>query len=252
MNEQEYLESLLQDNKDIMRLVSPFQVLPLKTKIIQYAYTSFNIRFGNIAEAIVKDILISYGAIYYERRLKDKDIDQYFSYRNKDYFIEQKIRDDHDSSKKVGQVENYLEKKTISSCEKSACWFIDPSFKKNNRFYKTKIGMELYYGAEINSFLISIFGEQARDFFQTFYNKLIKEKQSFSNISFSFSTSIELSHISMAKLCELFLYGDKDEIIECFFAGVNPKEKILSYCGEQRQNQKIKLLMEMIACGKLD
>lgn len=35
MNEQEFLEKLLQSNSDVMRLVSPFQALPLKTKIIK-------------------------------------------------------------------------------------------------------------------------------------------------------------------------------------------------------------------------
>ena len=253
MNEKQFLEELLQDNKDIMRLASPFQALPLKEKIIQYAYTSINIKFGNLAEKVVKDILVSYGAIYYNRRLKDKDIDQFFSYQNKTYFIEQKIRDDHDSSKKVGQVENYNEKKQmIKDLTNSACWFIDPSFKKNNNYYHKALGKELYYGKEINNFLITIFGKQAENFFQTFYNSLNEEKEKISKINFTFSSCIELQNISLSKLYELFLYGNKKEIIECFFAGKNPKEYILSYCLKQRKSPKVKLLMEMIANGELD
>lgn len=41
------------------------------------------------------------------------NIDQCFKRGNKVYFIEQKIRDDHDSTKKRGQIQNFEKKLDI-------------------------------------------------------------------------------------------------------------------------------------------
>lgn len=245
MTEQEYLESLLSANSHgIMRIISPFQTLPLQCKIQQTYLTGYNIVFGKIAENIVKEILISYGASFLTRKRGNKDIDQHFSYRNQEYIIEQKIRDDHDSSKKVGQIQNYNEKKKLCPEAICACWFIDPSFTKNRKYYRQKIGKELYYGNEINNFLIPIFGEQAQNFFATFYT-LLQEYKGKNLITFSFSTPIRLSRIKFSNLSQLFQYGEKQEILKCFFAGMNEQE-IQEYYQEVEDQDKIKQLLELI------
>lgn len=247
-DEQSYLEKLLDGNSDVLRLVSPFQALPLETKIWQHSLTSSGIIFGNIAEQIVKEILISYGAIYFDRHQGGKDIDQYFSYLGQSYMIEQKMRDDHDSTKKVGQLANYLDKKELlPDLEKSACWFIDPNFTKNRSYYSIEIKEELYYGKEINNFLVSIFGSQAETFFDTFFFKLMEaKKQYFSTTFFTFTHPVNLNNVSMSKLYDLFLYGDKEEIFKCFFAGKNAYSEILEHCSKQRKTAKVKAFMEMI------
>lgn len=73
------------------------------------------------------------------------ELDQIFSNENTIYFIEQKVRDDHDSSKKRGQINNF-EKKISAILQKfkgkkviGFFYFIDISFTKNKRFYTAEI-----------------------------------------------------------------------------------------------------------------
>jgi hypothetical protein len=58
------------------------------------------------------------------------------------YLIEQKVRDDHDSTKKRGQFNNFEVKYYEVSRQYSSnkiipiMWFIDPSLVKNRRYYE--------------------------------------------------------------------------------------------------------------------
>lgn len=86
---------------DLDRLITPFQIIPFEEKILQNYLTSINIRFGNALEAVVKQYLIERGAQYIDRHfISGKDCDQLFTYNGKTVLIEQKVRDDHDSTKK--------------------------------------------------------------------------------------------------------------------------------------------------------
>jgi hypothetical protein len=91
--------------------------------------------------------------------------DQYFSNREHTQFflVEQKVRDDHDSSKKSGQLENFERKLAVlhkrhGSKLTGIMYFIDPSLKKNRLYYlkeleKTKskfdINLWLCYNGEL-------------------------------------------------------------------------------------------------------
>lgn len=73
------------------------------------------------------------------------DLDQIWTDNKYIYFMEQKIRDDHDSTKKRGQIENF-EQKIIELLKiykenqfKSYMYFIDPSLIKNKNFYSNEI-----------------------------------------------------------------------------------------------------------------
>ena len=73
------------------------------------------------------------------------DLDQLFADEEYIYFVEQKVRDDHDSTKKRGQIDNF-EKKIIELLKlynenqlKTYTYFIDPSLIKNKNYYKEKI-----------------------------------------------------------------------------------------------------------------
>lgn len=121
---------------DINRLISPFQLFDFRTKLFQFYTTSIGVKLGNVLEKIVKLYLEKHGAIFFDRKeaVEGHDCDQIFSYKDKIVLIEQKIRDDHDSSKKQGQVENYEYKRTVLKTKYSnvfcVFWFVDNSFAK--------------------------------------------------------------------------------------------------------------------------
>ena len=70
--------------------------------------------------------------------------------------IEQKIRDDHDSTKKRGQYDNFSRKYT-ALMEKypgheiiAVMWFIDDSLKKNRKYYIERAEAESLLGVDIH------------------------------------------------------------------------------------------------------
>jgi len=91
-----------------------------------------------------------------------------FKKGGKIYFVEQKIRDDHDSTKKRGQIENF-EKKLSEMIKKyeeknlvGVFYFIDPEIKKNKNYYDEElkkmgndygVTLKLDYGEEFFEFL---------------------------------------------------------------------------------------------------
>ncbi|MEO0214445.1 MAG: HpyAIV family type II restriction enzyme, partial [candidate division WOR-3 bacterium] len=93
-------------------------------------------------------------------------IDHYFTDGRTYYFIEQKIRDDHDSSKKRGQIDNFEAKleylyKNHQQNLVGIMYFIDPDLIKNKNYYDNELkkmkniyGVELYlfYGKELFKF----------------------------------------------------------------------------------------------------
>lgn len=93
-----------------------------------------------------------------------------FSYLNKTVLIEQKVRDDHDSSKKTGQIVNFQTKKNALSkdFDEFYCtsWFIDDGLKKNRSYYLSQLTDP--YELEIEDFLEMIFGDdRAKGFVDT-------------------------------------------------------------------------------------
>ncbi|MBQ7578191.1 MAG: hypothetical protein IJT21_08005 [Synergistaceae bacterium] len=81
--------------------------------------------------------------------------DKLFRRENIIYLIEQKIRDDHDSTKKRGQYNNFREKflslaEIYPDCEiKAVMWFIDDSLKKNQKFYNEQAASEKFYRVNV-------------------------------------------------------------------------------------------------------
>jgi len=101
-----------------------------------------------------------------ETKKRRLEIDQYFTDGTAYYFIEQKIRDDHDSSKKRGQLENF-DKKLGKLCHRhtnltAIMYFIDPTLSKNKTFYAAELAqysefygipIHLFYGEELFHYL---------------------------------------------------------------------------------------------------
>lgn len=151
------------------RYVGLFRPTKPKSKIFQNLTQSHEIRFGDAFEILIEKYFEAEGATVLNKKFKEAngkrlEIDQVFSYKNNVYFIEQKVRDDHDSSKKSGQIENFEKKVKMmlqhhgSSNMEGFFYFIDDSLNKNKRYYekeiptlskKYDIPLHLMYGEEL-------------------------------------------------------------------------------------------------------
>lgn len=149
------------------RYVGIFRPTKPKTKIIQNITQSHEIKFGDAFEILIRECFEKSGYISQDRIIKvdeltDKkgyvDLDQLFEKDNRIVFIEQKIRDDHDSTKKRGQIDNFEIKINllIEKYNKDiSCYFyfIDDSLTKNKTFYTEKINeLSTMYGLDIKLF----------------------------------------------------------------------------------------------------
>lgn len=135
------------------RYVGIFRPTKPKTKLIQNITQSHEIKFGDALENIFEDYFRALGFEMLPKRLsaretkdnKDYDIDQLFKKGNIIYLIEQKVRDDHDSTKKRGQLKNFNDK--IDAVIKrypnkqivAIMWFIDDALTKNKRYYEKEV-----------------------------------------------------------------------------------------------------------------
>jgi len=160
------------------RFIGLFRPTKPSAKILQHILQSHEIRFGDAMEELISEFLKDWGFNVLskvvvpnpENPRKTLDIDQYFTDGEKYYFIEQKVRDDHDSTKKVGQIGNFETKLEFLYRRHGQnligiMYFIDPDLVKNRNYYieelekmKQVYGVELYllYGEELFKF----FGKQ--------------------------------------------------------------------------------------------
>ena len=129
------------------RYAGIFRLSNAETKLLQNITQSREIKLGDFMEQIVTDYLGIVGYNNFPKSLiagekKNRlSADQLFANKNQLYLIEQKIRDDHDSTKKRGQFENFDKKiaylqNEYHGCElNAAIWFIDDSLTKNKNYY---------------------------------------------------------------------------------------------------------------------
>ena len=122
---------------------------------------------------MIEEYLKKFSFTILEKKFSTEDddelnIDQCFKKDGKIYFIEQKVRDNHDSTKKRGQIQNF-EKKLNEMISKygdknliGIFYFIDHELKKNKNYYDTElkrmskaygVNLYLFYGEEIFTFL---------------------------------------------------------------------------------------------------
>ena len=130
------------------------------TKIIQNITQSHEIKFGDAFEELIRLNFESLGYKSLERNyyLENGDrinYDQLFSKDGVVIFIEQKVRDDHDSTKKRGQIENFEKKlKNLQQLGytdiRSYIYFIDDSLRKNKNYYLERIEyLKEFYNCDI-------------------------------------------------------------------------------------------------------
>jgi hypothetical protein len=142
------------------RFVGVFRSTGPRLKILQNLLQSRETRYGDALEEVIKYLLRDIGFVYLDPVLpaqtdqdKEMNCDHYFKSQDGNiyYLIEQKVRDDHDSTKKRGQLDNF--KRKLSYLKQrhpnnlvGIMYFIDPTLQKNQGFYKpelTKIASEL-------------------------------------------------------------------------------------------------------------
>jgi hypothetical protein len=157
------------------RFIGLFRPTKPRTKVLQHLLQSHEIRFGDAIEEIISELLIIWGYKVLPKIIipdpsnprRTLDIDQYFTSARIYYFIEQKVRDDHDSTKKRGQINNFETKleflyRKHKSNLKGVMYFIDPDLIKNKNYYLEQLSkMTEIYGVE----LTLLYGKELFEFF---------------------------------------------------------------------------------------
>ena len=143
------------------RYIGLFRPTKPKAKLLQNLLQSHEIRFGDAFEKLIEEYLKELGYEILDKTFEygngDKlNVDQFFKKDDNYFFVEQKVRDDHDSTKKRGQITNFEKKlETIITIYgddnlKGFFYFIDPDLIKNKNFYKEELGkMSADYGVEL-------------------------------------------------------------------------------------------------------
>lgn len=141
-----------------------FRLSNSKTKLVQNVTQSIEIKFGYFMEDIITDYIELIG---YKNKVKDLgfdengdrlNADQLFVKGNTIYLVEQKIRDDHDSTKKRAQFANLIKKIKLIKRNNpmfhlvASIWFVDDCFAKNKNFYKEEIDKNCYQDIKIYLF----------------------------------------------------------------------------------------------------
>jgi len=154
------------------RFIGLFRPTKPRAKILQYLLQSHEIRFGDSIEELIEEILGEMGYTVLPKDLTTEtgerlSLDQYFADANRYYFIEQKVRDDHDSTKKRGQLSNFETKLEVLYNKHGhqligVMYFIDPDFSKNKNYYLPElrrlsafynVELHLLYGGELFDYL---------------------------------------------------------------------------------------------------
>lgn len=154
------------------RFIGLFRPTKPGTKILQHILQSHEIRFGDAFEELIGEILRELNFSILNKSIIGENgdalsVDQYYVSKSVYYFIEQKVRDDHDSTKKRGQVSNFETKlETLYKMHKDRLvgimYFIDPDLSKNKNYYLSELkrlsefyGVKTYllYGKELFDYL---------------------------------------------------------------------------------------------------
>lgn len=125
-------------------------------------YKSRTIRFGGALEEIIREILVEIGYIPLNRKIKLSngraiEIDGLFEKCDKIIILEIKLRDDHDTNKRRGDINDFFHKIDIIKdlYDKHVIaikYFIDPDFTKNRLYYLSKI--DEYKTTDVDTYLL--------------------------------------------------------------------------------------------------
>lgn len=230
------------------RYISLFRPTKPKAKVLQNILQSQEILFGNAFEVCLNRYveLIGYKLLprYIQYNNKNLYIDLLFEKDENIYVSEIKIRDDHDSSKKSGQIENFEKKidavTSIYNGKKifGILYFIDPSLNKNKRYYEEKMleiksdyllqDARVLYGKEFFEFLNS---SHVWDEIENHLTKWKKGLPDIPEINFDYEAEKsfeEIKDIEFYRFKKLFSKKllEEDEYIQIFKI-IFPHKKVL-------------------------
>ena len=145
------------------RFIGLFRPTKPGAKVLQNLLQSHEIRMGDALEEIIEEILKSLGFEVLSKSVVNESgkmlsLDQYFTDGKVYFFIEQKVRDDHDSSKKRGQMSNFEAKLEILHKKHGTklfgiMYFVDPDLSKNKNYYIRELKrLEKFYGVKLSLF----------------------------------------------------------------------------------------------------
>lgn len=146
------------------RYIGIFRPTKPRGKILQNLFYSHEIRFGDAFEKITEMYLIENGFTILPKKIQslkgdDLSLDQCFEAGGIVYLVEQKIRDDHDSTKKKGQITNFeIKLNTLKSIfsDKTVVgimFFVDDALRKNKNYYTEQLAkITEDYGTETHLF----------------------------------------------------------------------------------------------------
>jgi hypothetical protein len=133
----------------ISKYLGLFRPTKPKAKLLQNLLQSNEIRFGDAPELLFEKYFELSGFTILEKKIghgkEYLDLDQLFRDDGYIYFVEQKVRDDHDSTKKRGQINNFEKKisalllKYKETEIKCFTCFVDPGLVKNKKYYTGEI-----------------------------------------------------------------------------------------------------------------
>ena len=161
--------------KNPQRYSGLFRNSNFKTKLLQNVTQSQEIKFGDFFEALVTEYLGELGYFNQQKNLgRDQNgdslnADQLFKNQSTLNFVEQKIRDDHDSTKKRGQFSNFIKKVDLLTSQnptmliKASMWFVDDSLQKNKNYYFEEMAKISYKNVQTNLYY-------GKDFFESLIN----------------------------------------------------------------------------------
>ncbi len=146
--------------KNPERYIGLFRPTKPRAKLFQNLLQSHEIRFGDAMESLIEAMLSAVGFSILPNSIVSTDgeslsVDQYFADEETHFFMEQKVRDDHDSTKKRGQIENFETKLNILSefhgnSLVGIMYFIDPDLSKNKNYYVQELNkFRDFYGIEL-------------------------------------------------------------------------------------------------------
>jgi len=225
------------------RYIGFFRPTKPKGKIIQNLTQSAEIKFGDAFERIIEKYFNMFGfksldKMYIRQDKKVLNLDQLFEKDDKIIFIEQKIRDDHDSTKKRGQIANFIQKIEILQQNypkkeiEAIFYFIDDALKKNRNYYQEKIdeikddyGIEcyLFYGRELfEKYEINVWDEIIK-YLKQWKNEIpeLPEINFDKDVEKNFE---EIKKVEPHKFKKIF---SNDEIFNQMMLTISPQKKLL-------------------------
>lgn len=225
-----------------------------KDKLIQNISQSHEINFGDAMEMLIEDIfcLYEYTSLQKKYTIRNGDTlsyDQLFSLNNRIIFIEQKVRDDHDSTKKRGQIGNFKQKLEhlidlgySKENTSSYMYFIDDAFKKNMNYYNQELiklneegfDCKVVYGEELfeKENILDGWSSGVVAFLKLWRENLPGTPE----LNFDLSPEATFNELKQLKVGELIKLLKNNEIIENYFPLIFPNKTTLQFLLEDYRN----------------